>query len=90
MARASTGKRGSKGQAASASRSKKADSKSRVEPPSPTRQPGLQILSFDPGNQAPLAIGAKGACTVIYVHGIGNKPEQSVLKCQWVTSSGVG
>src|SRR5687767_7020833 len=23
------------------------------------------------------------ARTIIYVHGIGNKPEQSILKCQW-------
>ena len=27
-----------------------------------------------------------GAQTVIYVHGIGNKPEQSVLRCQWDTA----
>ena len=24
-----------------------------------------------------------GACTVVYVHGIGNKPIESILKCQW-------
>ena len=35
---------------------------------------------------APVAIGAKGPHTVIYVHGIGNKPLASVLKCQWDTA----
>src|SRR5688572_19725084 len=23
------------------------------------------------------------ACTVVYIHGIGNKPIESILKCQW-------
>jgi len=32
---------------------------------------------------APAAIGALAPRTVVYVHGIGNKPEASVLKCQW-------
>ena len=86
MARDSTSKKTSKGQGRPASRSKQGDSKSRVERPSEARQPGLQIPSLGPGNQAPLAIGAKGARTVVYVHGIGNKPEQAVLKCQWDTA----
>jgi hypothetical protein len=30
--------------------------------------------------------GPRYARTVIYVHGIGNKPTQSVLKCQWDTA----
>src|SRR5262245_63417148 len=34
-------------------------------------------------DQAPASIGAKTAKTVIYIHGIGNKPPASVLKCQW-------
>ncbi|MBG0792349.1 S8 family serine peptidase [Methylocystis sp. H62] len=33
--------------------------------------------------QAPKAAGAKKTNTIIYVHGIGNKPVASVLKCQW-------
>ena len=86
MARDSTSKKTSKGQGRPASRSKQGDLKSRVERPSEARQPGLQIPSLGPGNQAPLAIGAKGARTVVYVHGIGNKPEQAVLKCQWDTA----
>ncbi len=35
---------------------------------------------------APKAIGAKSANTVIYIHGIGNKPIASILKCQWDTA----
>src|SRR5258708_3127453 len=34
-------------------------------------------------DDAPTSAGAKTAKTVIYVHGIGNKPPASVLKCQW-------
>lgn len=34
-------------------------------------------------DDAPLALGAKDVPTVIYVHGIGNKPSAAVLKCQW-------
>src|SRR5512134_626668 len=33
--------------------------------------------------RASAAPGTDGARTIIYVHGIGNKPTQSVLKCQW-------
>lgn len=32
---------------------------------------------------APRPKGAKSANTIIFVHGIGNKPQPSVLKCQW-------
>lgn len=35
---------------------------------------------------APKAVGAKAANTVIYIHGIGNKPVASILKCQWDTA----
>jgi subtilisin family serine protease len=35
---------------------------------------------------APKPTGAKQANTVLYIHGIGNKPKASVLKCQWDTS----
>jgi subtilisin family serine protease len=46
---------------------------------------GLRIhkLGLD---EAPADTGAKQAKTVIYVHGIGNKPTASVLKCQWDTA----
>ncbi len=30
-----------------------------------------------------LATDVGRACTVVYVHGIGNKPIESILKCQW-------
>lgn len=42
-----------------------------------------------PRQQARLVTGSgkrPGAQTVIYVHGIGNKPEASVLECQWDTA----
>jgi subtilisin family serine protease len=32
---------------------------------------------------APSAIGSKAARTIIYIHGIANKPPAAVLKCQW-------
>jgi subtilisin family serine protease len=37
---------------------------------------------------APRPIGARAgdARTVLYVHGIGNKPKEAVLKCQWDTA----
>ncbi|MBU3078089.1 S8 family serine peptidase [Sphingomonas quercus] len=31
----------------------------------------------------PLALGTRAVPTVVYVHGIGNKPPAAVLKCQW-------
>src|SRR5262245_16624769 len=48
----------------------------------PENEIGLLInkLGVD---DAPASVGAKTARTVIYVHGIGNKPPASVLKCQW-------
>jgi subtilisin family serine protease len=40
-----------------------------------------------PGDKAARAAGAeKGAARILYVHGIGNKPVASVLKCQWDTA----
>ncbi len=43
----------------------------------------LTVGTFRAKATAPKATGAKAANTVIYVHGIGNKPVASVLKCQW-------
>jgi subtilisin family serine protease len=34
-------------------------------------------------NDAPSPIGSKAPNTVVYVHGIANKPPASILKCQW-------
>ena len=34
----------------------------------------------------PQPLGAKAINTIVYVHGIGNKPPASVLKCQWDTA----
>ena len=34
----------------------------------------------------PLATMAPDVRTVVYVHGIGNKPKSSILKCQWDTA----
>lgn len=53
----------------------------KVEPPGP-----ISINPPRPKERAPLTV-ARGAPsqieTIIYVHGIGNKPPASVLKCQW-------
>jgi len=35
------------------------------------------------GNAVPPSQGGKAINTIVYVHGIGNKPLASVLKCQW-------
>ena len=44
-----------------------------IEPPAPKRAVSLAV-----------AEGARPSVqTVVYVHGIGNKPVASVLKCQW-------
>ncbi|MDX6750674.1 S8 family peptidase [Geminicoccaceae bacterium 1502E] len=48
--------------------------------------PQFELLALEPGPDAPLPIGGAGAGTVVYVHGIGNKPLESVLKCQWDTA----
>ena len=37
-------------------------------------------------SMAAAAAGPKPAKTIVYVHGIGNKPKASVLKCQWDTA----
>jgi subtilisin family serine protease len=36
--------------------------------------------------EAPKGIGGKEANTIVYVHGINNKPPAAVLKCQWDTA----
>lgn len=47
-------------------------------------EPDIALLVRKLGlDDAPAFAGAKAAKTVIYVHGIGNKPVASVLKCQW-------
>ncbi|MCW2247877.1 pimeloyl-ACP methyl ester carboxylesterase [Azospirillum fermentarium] len=38
------------------------------------------------GGGVPMPLGADRARTVVYIHGIGNKPSESVLKCQWDTA----
>jgi subtilisin family serine protease len=47
----------------------------KLPPPSTLR---MQKLGIEKA-----ALGAKSANTIIYVHGIGNKPPAAVLKCQW-------
>lgn len=49
--------------------------------PAPPSMVGLDDLGARAA--APKAVGAKNAHTIIYVHGINNKPPASVLKCQW-------
>jgi subtilisin family serine protease len=46
----------------------------------------FQAISLEAGDDAPVPLGANGARTLVFVHGIGNKPRESVLKCQWDTA----
>jgi subtilisin family serine protease/pimeloyl-ACP methyl ester carboxylesterase len=46
------------------------------------RDSAVAVRTSDKGETIARAGGGK-ARTVIYVHGIGNKPEPSILKCQW-------
>jgi subtilisin family serine protease len=43
----------------------------------------LEFLDLGAKADAPRPVGAMRAHTIIYVHGIKNKPIASVLKCQW-------
>ncbi len=48
------------------------------------RKTAKKPSSTTPGAPAgAVALAAAGARTIIYVHGIGNKPIASILKCQW-------
>lgn len=60
---------------------KSAGSSPAVPAPAPASDIGLSDLGARA--VAPKAAGAKGANTIVYVHGINNKPPASVLKCQW-------
>jgi pimeloyl-ACP methyl ester carboxylesterase len=64
---------------------KRREPKKRASATAPGK-PAFEIVSLNPGDDAPLAIGADGARTVIFVHGIGNKPVEETLKCQWDTA----
>lgn len=83
-------RRSGKGQS-SAPRSKSGAAKSRTTTvlSAIERLPGSESISVEPPvpvSQVSLAVSAGAepkAQTVIYVHGIGNKPVASVLKCQW-------
>ena len=50
--------------------------------------PRIATRSLVIGNDAPLPLGARthSARMVLYVHGVGNKPAEAVLKCQWDTA----
>lgn len=57
----------------------KTASKLKVAAPLP-----VTLKKIEPRPNAPMAVGAQpNAHTIIYIHGIGNKPPASVLKCQW-------
>ena len=56
-----------------------------VPPPLPEGPPDVQARGGS--DRLTVAAGASpGAQTIIYIHGIGNKPAPSVLKCQWDTA----
>ena len=54
--------------------------------PEPSEASHVKLLNVGAKADAPKAIGAGTPNTVIYVHGINNKPPASVLKCQWDTA----
>lgn len=49
-------------------------------------RPSFVVEDLPIGKSAPATIGSKGAHTIVYIHGIGNKPNEAVLKCQWDTA----
>ena len=55
---------------------------SRKSIPQAAPPPTLPVHRFA-GNAVPLSEGGKAVNTIVYVHGIGNKPLASILKCQW-------
>ncbi|MGQ0443818.1 MAG: hypothetical protein ACT4O2_01500, partial [Beijerinckiaceae bacterium] len=63
-----------------------------ADKPADTRVPDLapstRVALHEVGAKAdaPKPAGAKEPNTIIYIHGIGNKPTASVLKCQWDTA----
>ena len=47
----------------------------------------LSVKNLNTANALPTSVGGTGmANTVVYIHGIANKPPASVLKCQWDTA----
>lgn len=54
--------------------------------PQPAPPSTLNLLATGAKASAPVARGSHGIHTIVYVHGIGNKPPASVLKCQWDTA----
>ena len=48
-----------------------------------TPDPSFISAALATGANAPRAIGGKEARTIVYIHGIFNKPPAAVLKCQW-------
>lgn len=58
-------------------------------PPAPPVKEVRAVTSTLSQTKAPLAVrygNQPDAQTIVYVHGIGNKPSASVLKCQWDTA----
>ncbi|WP_380876114.1 serine peptidase [Sphingomonas sp. DBB INV C78] len=45
--------------------------------------PAFVSTALETASTAPRAIGGKTARTIVYIHGIANKPPADVLKCQW-------
>ena len=87
MAKRTTTKR-SRGKSA-----KKASAVSRRRPAARAALPDiapaskLSVKNLITANAMPTSVGGTGmANTVVYIHGIANKPPASVLKCQWDTA----
>ncbi len=73
----------------SRSKSARASARPRTKPislPAAATPTILHLPDLGAKAAAPRVPGAKAANTIIYVHGINNKPPPSVLKCQWDTA----
>jgi subtilisin family serine protease len=57
--------------------------KARAAVPQAAPASKLQPAPIGAKAAAPQGVGARAANTVLFIHGIGNKPMPSVLKCQW-------
>ena len=54
-----------------------------AQPPARTRSSTRKGVRASGEVKAPPVIEAGGVPTIVYVHGIGNKPPAAILKCQW-------
>jgi hypothetical protein len=67
--------------AAKARKSAKTRKSAKARKSAKTRKSAKAATTAKSAKSATQVLG--GACTLVYVHGIGNKPTEDVLRCQW-------